>query len=655
MSNTSNDTIPVFGERTDLNERQILYPEWPRQLPTDTFPVYGERTDLNERQILYPEWPRQLPTDTFPVFGERTDLNERQILYPEWPKQLPTDTIPVYGERTDLNERQILYPEWPKQLPTDTIPVYGERTDLYERPILYPEWPRQLPTISPSDMIQEGDMIPDICFDTFDLTKKKIPENVEMEIETVTTDQAMQLPNQSESQDKHLREKKTFKRGLSHSSQESSHKKQKDPNNLIDNTLTNDLTLENEIQKHLKTNPMCYSIEFLEFKHLNERKDSVHYQNFESFKQTYNLRVKDVRGDGNCFINAIIEFYKIFNQETLLNKDVVKYCYDFLQNPEVNEEFYKNYITSFLATNPAIDNDGQQIEYCETFVKEKMYSDMKRYFYSKEYIDNQFLDLLIQYAAKICCIDFLIIQRVQEVKDADDITQYMVLRYLYDEKVCSNVFIALYKTSKDNNSHFQLLIPATYDVKKTKRDNIISKLTNPNASAFPDDFSIAIDESMSHSGNFGLSVKGYNLKETDQIMNDELQIVTSQRPPSSYDDTQPPIAETDKELNNADFVPDKNTEENIEDFPMEELNSQLSELSMLPISSSAKKRSDDFKEYFKAGQNVNERKITKLLDNGKFIFKKLFKNIHKIKYFRFNRFHISTKYGYFMDRSHGQR
>jgi hypothetical protein len=31
-------------------------------------------------------------------------------------------------------------------------------------------------------------------------------------------------------------------------------------------------------------------------------------------------------------------------------------------------------------------------------------------------------------------------------------------------------------TSKDNNSHFQLLIPATYDVKKTKRDNIISKL-----------------------------------------------------------------------------------------------------------------------------------------------------------------------------------
>ena len=37
----------------------------------------------------------------------------------------------------------------------------------------------------------------------------------------------------------------------------------------------------------------------------------------------------------------------------------------------------------------------------------------------------------------------------------------------------------------------------------------------------------------------------------------------------------------------------------IEEFPMEELNSQLSELNMLPISSSAIKRSDDFKEYFK--------------------------------------------------------
>jgi hypothetical protein len=116
-------------------------------------------------------------------------------------------------------------------------------------------------------------------------------------------------------------------------------------------------------------------------------------------------------------------------------------------------------------------------------------------------------------------------------------------------------------------------------------------------------------------------------------MNDELQIVTSQRPTSSYNDTQPPIAETDKELNNADFVPDKNKEEIIEEFPMEELNSQLSELNMLPISSSAIKRSDDFKEYFKAGQNVNERKITKLLDTGKFIFKKLLKNIQKLNIF----------------------
>jgi hypothetical protein len=147
------------------------------------------------------------------------------------------------------------------KISTDNIPVFGERTDLYERLILYPEWPKQLPTISPSDMNQEKDMIPDICFDTFDLTKKKIPENVKMECHS------MPLLNQSEFQDKHLREKNTFKRGLSHSSQESSHKKQKDPNNLIDNKLTNDLTLENDIQKHLKTNPMCYSITFLEFKH----------------------------------------------------------------------------------------------------------------------------------------------------------------------------------------------------------------------------------------------------------------------------------------------------------------------------------------------------------------------------------------------------
>jgi hypothetical protein len=85
----------------------------------------------------------------------------------------------------------------------------------------------------------------------------------------------------------------------------------------------------------------------------------------------------------------------------------------------------------------------------------------------------------------------------------------MVLRCLYDEKVCSKEFIALYKTSKDNNSHFQLLIPATYDVKQTKLDNIISKYTNPNASAFPDDFSIALDKTKSHSVNFGLTVKGY--------------------------------------------------------------------------------------------------------------------------------------------------
>jgi hypothetical protein len=122
---------------------------------------------------------------------------------------------------------------------TDNIPVFGERTDLNERPILYPEWPRQLPTISPSDMNQEGDMIPEICFDTFDLTKKNIPENVEMEIETVTTDQAMQLPNQSESQDKHLRVKHFQAMSVSFEPRIITQKK-KDPNNLIDNKLTND-------------------------------------------------------------------------------------------------------------------------------------------------------------------------------------------------------------------------------------------------------------------------------------------------------------------------------------------------------------------------------------------------------------------------------
>jgi hypothetical protein len=63
MSNISSK-MPVFIDRTDLNDNPIPIPNWPRQLPKNDNPVFVDRTDLLDCQIPYPKWPRKLPNQT---------------------------------------------------------------------------------------------------------------------------------------------------------------------------------------------------------------------------------------------------------------------------------------------------------------------------------------------------------------------------------------------------------------------------------------------------------------------------------------------------------------------------------------------------------------------------------------------------------------
>jgi hypothetical protein len=68
MSNTLTDNIPVFGERTDLYERPILYPEWLKQLPTDNIP---------EQTLMIAQYPIQSGQDNNLQNQCRKQLNKK--------------------------------------------------------------------------------------------------------------------------------------------------------------------------------------------------------------------------------------------------------------------------------------------------------------------------------------------------------------------------------------------------------------------------------------------------------------------------------------------------------------------------------------------------------------------------------------------------
>ena len=101
--------------------------------------------------------------------------------------------------------------------------------------------------------------------------------------------------------------------------------------------------------------------------------------------------------------------------------------------------------------------------------------DIDRYFKEKMFAFNDYLEIIIQFACKVFKIDILLIQcqSYREVEDWNTDTEYTLIRNLFNEPQHGNSFITLFRTSRSEVSHYQLLIPSSFDINLTTRDNII--------------------------------------------------------------------------------------------------------------------------------------------------------------------------------------
>ncbi len=72
MSNQS--AKPVFSDRTDLDERQIPYPEWPKQLPANTDPTNASiKESFGSHSDFVHSYGHQLTPDGFDAANEVRD------------------------------------------------------------------------------------------------------------------------------------------------------------------------------------------------------------------------------------------------------------------------------------------------------------------------------------------------------------------------------------------------------------------------------------------------------------------------------------------------------------------------------------------------------------------------------------------------------
>jgi hypothetical protein len=283
-----------------------------------------------------------------------------------------------------------------------------------------------------------------------------------------------------------------------------------DPISQTDSIIENmpDSEIDIEVELALQNNSIGYSQDFIQLMHSDQR---LYIGSFLELLETYDLQLLDVPSDGHCFISTIIKFFDIFHQQKYTIQQVQNNYFDLLNNEDTNSQIFETYrvmkIDSLSRTTP----EGLQINYSNQEINNHMWHDHQRYFREKQFVDNDYLDIIIQYACKVFKIDILIIQCNYEVNDTSAITEYMLLRNLNNEPLHGNSFITLFRTSTYDNSHYQLLIPASYDINSTTRDNMIRQLIDIKTNEYIDlkcdseTQSLASNDSISQDSNSSLS------------------------------------------------------------------------------------------------------------------------------------------------------
>jgi hypothetical protein len=581
---------PVFADRNDLNMQELPFPDWPSQLQANNDPVFADRNDLNMQELPFPAWPSQLQANNDPVFADRNDLNMQELPFPAWPSQLQANNDPVFADRNDLNMQELPFPDWPCQLQANNDPVFYERNDLNMLYLPFPDWPSQLLT-SPETSQNDNEIL-NRWLDGFKL--KSIINDVEMaeEVEEiaeetmVTEEQINQILALNESKENQPIHKNTFKRGLSDTNQESLHKKLKDPISSSQIKSVNGLEIENEtnlipFKQENQTNQIGYSEEFIQLKNSN---DVLLVGSFKEIIETYKLQVVKVPRVGHCFINSIIEYFKIFHQVALTLEQIEKHFEELNDNPG----FLTTYGALVMATLPK--NHAQLYE---NDIIKIMLSDMRGYFRLKEFSESIYLDLIIEYASKVFSIDIIILQCNKEVDNATDTSDYTIVRRLFNHPNHMNEFITLSKSSKENNSHYQSLIPASFDMFRFNRANIVSNIEHnidannevQNILDSFDDHEMSSTDSLSQSGDESSTVTSYSSSdssssttncenekvkysrdEADQLKFDAPKSSTSQRPTGYFDVSQQSEIETNHELDNAFILSTKSYDESLEEI-----------------------------------------------------------------------------------------
>jgi hypothetical protein len=275
---------------------------------------------------------------------------------------------------------------------------------------------------------------------------------------------------------------------------------------IIENMPDSEIDLEVELA--LQNNSIGYSQDFIQLMHSDQR---LYIGSFLELLETYDLQLLDVPSDGHCFISTIIKFFDIFHQQKYTIQQVQNKYFDLLNNEDTNTQIFETYrvmkIDSLSRTTP----QGLQINYSNQEINNYMWHDFQRYFRDKQFVDNEYLDIIIQYACKVFKIDILIIQCNYEVNDKSAVTEYTLLRNLYNEPLHGNSFITLFRTSTYDDSHYQLLIPASYDINSNTRDNMIRQLIDIKTNEYidlkcdSDNQSLVSNDSISQDSHSSLS------------------------------------------------------------------------------------------------------------------------------------------------------
>jgi hypothetical protein len=234
---------------------------------------------------------------------------------------------------------------------------------------------------------------------------------------------------------------------------------------IIDETPDTEMDLE--IEELLQDNPINYS---QDFRQLMNGEENTFICSFQQLLTQYDIQLIDVPSDGHCFISTIIKYFSLIHQREITIRQVEQDYLALHRNERTNLLIFEMY----GAMKSASSNDNQ-FEYTKEQIEASLWRDFDRYFKEKKFAFNDYLEIIIQFACKVFKIDILLIQSqsYHEVEDRNTNTEYTLIRNLFNDPQHGNSFITLFRTSRSEISHYQLLIPSSYDINLTTRENII--------------------------------------------------------------------------------------------------------------------------------------------------------------------------------------